>query len=55
LIDDLPARHRQFTAKPADRQSIEVPNDDPGWNGHAQAFPARAPQTRRDPAVTLPR
>ena len=43
LIDDLAARHRQFTAKPADRQSIKVPADDPGWNGLAQAFPAWAP------------
>jgi hypothetical protein len=59
LIDDLAARHRQFTAKPADRQSTKVPNDDPGWNGHAQAFPAWAPpdetRSRSRPApVILP-
>jgi hypothetical protein len=29
LIDDLAARHRQFTAKLADRQTIKAPADDP--------------------------
>jgi hypothetical protein len=44
LLEDLAARHRQFTVEPADRQSIKVPADDPGWNGLAQAFPAWAPR-----------
>ena len=39
-------RHREFTAKLADRQSIMIPADGPGFDGLAQAFPAWAPPGR---------
>jgi hypothetical protein len=40
LINDLAARHREFTAKLADRQSIKIPAEDPGYDGLTPAFPA---------------
>ena len=46
LIDDLAARHREFTAKLADRQSIKVPAEDPDYEGLTPAFPAWAPPGR---------
>jgi hypothetical protein len=42
LIEDLAARHREFTAKLADRQSIKVPAEDPDYDDLAPAFPAWA-------------
>jgi len=53
LIDDLAARHRAFTAKLADRQSIMIPADDPDYDGLAQPFPAWTP-TRRDAILQPP-
>jgi hypothetical protein len=41
LINDLAARHREFTAKLADRQSIKIPAEDPDYGGLTPAFPAR--------------
>jgi conjugative relaxase-like TrwC/TraI family protein len=40
LIDDLAARHHEFTAKLADRQSIMVPAGHPDYDGLGPAFPA---------------
>jgi hypothetical protein len=39
LINDLAARHREFAAKLADRQSIKIPAEDPDYEG-TPAFPA---------------
>jgi hypothetical protein len=46
LIDDLAARHREFTAKLAERQSIKVPAEDPDYDDLGRAFPAWAPPGR---------
>ena len=46
LIDDLAARHREFTAKLAERQSIKVPAEDPDYDDLGLAFPAWAPPGR---------
>jgi hypothetical protein len=46
LIDDLAARHREFTAKLAERQSIKVPAEDPDYDDLGPAFPAWAPPGR---------
>jgi hypothetical protein len=42
LISDLAARHRAFTARLAGRQAVKAPAEDPGYDGLAPAFPARA-------------
>jgi hypothetical protein len=46
LIDDLAARHREFTAKLARRQAILIPAEDPDYEGITPAFPAWAPPGR---------
>jgi hypothetical protein len=46
LIDDLAARHREFTVKLADRQAILIPAEDPDYEGITPAFPAWAPPGR---------
>ena len=42
LIDDLAARHREFTAKIAERRSVMIPSEDPGFEAPAPAFPGWA-------------
>ena len=46
LIDDLATRHREFTAKLADLQSIMIPAEDPDYEDLGPAFPAWAPPER---------
>ncbi|HEX2744952.1 MAG TPA: hypothetical protein VHN16_11185, partial [Streptosporangiaceae bacterium] len=38
-IKDLAAQHRAFAAKLADRQSLTIPSEDPGYGDLGQAFP----------------
>jgi hypothetical protein len=40
VIDDLAARHREFTGKLAERQSVMIPSEDPDLEAFAPAFPA---------------
>jgi hypothetical protein len=40
VIDDLAARHREFTGKLAERQSVMIPSEDPELEAFAPAFPA---------------
>jgi hypothetical protein len=54
LIDDMAARHRELTAKLADRQSIMTPADDPDYDNLTQAFPDWTP-TRRDAILRPPK
>jgi hypothetical protein len=54
LIDDMAARHRELTAKLADRQSIMTPADDPDYDNLTQAFPDWTP-TRRDAILQPPK
>jgi conjugative relaxase-like TrwC/TraI family protein len=46
LIEDLAARHREFTLKLADRQSIMIPAEDPDYDDLTPAFPAWTPPGR---------
>jgi hypothetical protein len=46
LIDDLAARHREFSAKLADRESIMIPAEDRDYEDLAPAFPAWTPAER---------
>ena len=38
-IEDLAATHRRFAARLADRQSLQIPSQDPGFGYLGQAFP----------------
>jgi hypothetical protein len=40
VIDDLAARHREFTGRLAERQSVMIPSEDPEFESFAPAFPA---------------
>jgi hypothetical protein len=46
LIDDLAARHREFTGKLAERQSVMIPAEDPDSEPLAPAFTAWAAPAR---------
>jgi hypothetical protein len=46
LIEDLAARHREFTAMLAYRQAILIPAEDPDYEGITPAFPAWTPPAR---------
>ena len=39
-ITELAARHREFADKLAERQSLEIPAEDPDYENHGPAFPA---------------
>jgi hypothetical protein len=39
-ISDLAAQHREFADKLAQRQSLEIPAEDPDYENHGPAFPA---------------
>ena len=38
-IKDLAAGHRTFAERLADRQSLKIPSEDPGYSDLGQAFP----------------
>jgi hypothetical protein len=53
-INDLAAQHREFARRPAERQSLTIPAEDPGYADIGPAFPVWT-GTRADAILQPPK